>query len=100
MKKLYKFTFNTVIYGEENETAEIAEALCPEIATVDINYSPVNSVKDLPYGWDESGSAIINDDGDYSLKSIAAILKDKGDVNLLKEIKELKKRLNELEEKL
>ena len=34
MKKLYKFTFNTVIYGEENETAEIAEALCPEIATV------------------------------------------------------------------
>ena len=102
MKKLYKFTFNTVIYGEENEAAAIAETLCPSTATVDINYSPINSFEDFPYGWDESLSPIINDEGDYSFMSIAEIFDNSRpkDPSLLKEIKELKKRLTELEERL
>lgn len=102
MKKLYKFTFNTVIYGEENEAAAIAETLCPDCATTDINHFPINSFEDLPYAWDETLSPIINDDGDYSFMSIAQIFDDSNpkDVSLLKEIKELKRRLSELEERL
>lgn len=78
-KKLFKATFETVIYADWQTTVNIIEKLTtPTMCRLTpLNYDNIDEIKgfeDIPDSWDSYGCPIINTKGEQSEKGIDEIL--------------------------
>jgi len=110
MKRLYKASYNVVIYAEHEHITRIANSLAKE-TVLDLNsLEEVVKEEDLPPEWDEEFSPVINCDGELSDKDISQIfdLFEERDSAVVKAeidtlyscIEDIKKRIDELSKKL
>jgi hypothetical protein len=110
MKRLYKASYNVVIYAEHENVPRIANSLAKE-TMLDLNsLEEVVTEEDLPPEWDGDFSPVINCEGQLSDKDIYQIfdLFEERDTAVVKAeidtlyscIEDIKKRIEELAKKL
>lgn len=110
MKRLYKASYNVVIYAEHENVTRIANSLAKE-TVLDLNsLEEVVKEEDLPPDWDADFSPVINWEGHLSDKDISQIFDlfeernsavVKAEIDTLYScIEDIKKRIEELAKKL
>lgn len=109
MKRLYKASYNVVIYAEHEHVTQIANSLAKE-TVLDLNsLEEVVTEEDLPPEWDGDFSPVINCEGQLSEKDIYQIFdlfqerdptKVMTEIEILKGIEDIKRRIEELAKKL
>lgn len=108
-KNLYKATFTTVIYCEDDyEASKIARALANQVEVVSYEEESVEEIVDideLPCGWEGSfkpvSDVLIDDQLTYAEESIEDIFKENDATYVFrKRIKELESELEKLKSQL
>jgi hypothetical protein len=105
MKNLYKASFSTVIYAEDNyEAVEIARDLAHEDTSfcfTEETLEEILSEDDLPCGWEVGYHPIKCADGNFEDKKIREILEENKTTFVLRQrIKELETELSSLKKNL
>ena len=101
MKKLFKATYHSVIYSEQNQAAAIADMIVDDGLQSLYGLEEIKELDALPPRWSEMCYAIVSDEGEISEEPIRELLNSTSRCSAVaEEIKALKQRLAELEEKL